>query len=69
MIADVMVVAVAVIAVAAAVAVIAVAAAVVLPFSVYLDRGFGLGLGPRRNSYSPGVFADGQQQRCAVSPC
>ena len=43
----------------AAAVVMSAAVAVVLPFSVYLVRGFGLGLGRRRNSHSPGVFADG----------
>ena len=50
----------------AAVVVIAAAVAVVLVFSVYLVRGFGMGFGRRRHSH---VFADGQQQRCAISPC
>ena len=53
----------------AAAAVIAAAVAVVLPFSVYLARGFGLGLRRRRDSHSPGVFAEGRQQRFAVCPC
>ncbi len=56
-------------AMAVAAVVIAAAVAVVLPFSVFLVRGFGSGLERRQNSHSPGVFADGQQQRFAVSPC
>ena len=43
----------------AAAAVIAAAVAMVLPFSVYLARGFGLGLRIHRGSHSPGVFAGG----------
>ena len=39
----------------AAAVVMSAAVAVVLPFSVYLVRGFGLGLRRRRNSHSPGV--------------
>ena len=43
----------------AAAVVMSAAVAVVLPFSVYLVRGFGLGLRRRRKSHLPGVFADG----------
>jgi len=53
----------------AAAVVMSAAVAVVLPFSVYLVRGFGLGLRRRRKSHLPGVFAGGRQQRFAVSPC